>query len=185
MKSDYQIILLISIWWKGFKGINSFDDLILLILLTAWAIDRFCKCISSFFTMWVYEIQFFNFFGEIICHSGVGLTLVKTVEEQMVKCLNVTIVQQWDAQCVLVIPLNQLAKYAIRQLQKQEFSCYFLYLLTMCGCLIPQILIFLASSNAELSLTPRYAEVAVILLCPSKIPIYWKIPQIMIYSGFS
>jgi hypothetical protein len=29
---------------------------------------------------------------------------------------------------------------------------------------------FLASSNAELSLTPRYAEVAVTELCPSKIP---------------
>ena len=28
---------------------------------------------------------------------------------------------------------------------------------------------FLASSNAELSLTPRYAEVAVTLLCPSNL----------------
>ena len=28
---------------------------------------------------------------------------------------------------------------------------------------------FLASSNAELSLTPKYAEVAVILLCPSNL----------------
>ena len=35
---------------------------------------------------------------------------------------------------------------------------------------IPQTLILLASSNAELSLTPRYAEVAVTELCPSKIP---------------
>ena len=33
-----------------------------------------------------------------------------------------------------------------------------------------------ASSNAELSLTPRYAEVAVTELCPSKIPISCKTP---------
>ena len=39
----------------------------------------------------------------------------------------------------------------------------------------PQTLMLRASSNAELSLTPRYADVAVILLCPSKIPISRKI----------
>ena len=32
-----------------------------------------------------------------------------------------------------------------------------------------QIVMFLASSNAELSLTPRYAEVAVIELCPNNL----------------
>ena len=37
------------------------------------------------------------------------------------------------------------------------------------GWCIPQIVMFLASSNAELSLTPRYAEVAVTLLCPSNL----------------
>ena len=81
-----------------------------------------------------------------------------------------TIVEHWDANYVLVVSLDQIAKRAERQLQKQEFSCYFLYLLTMCRCLIPQILIFLASSNAELSLTPRYADVAVAELCPSTPP---------------
>ena len=34
---------------------------------------------------------------------------------------------------------------------------------------IPQTLILLASSNAELSLTPRYEEVAVTELCPNNL----------------
>ena len=62
--------------------------------------------------------NFLTFFGEIICLPGVGRTLVKTVEEQMVKSLNVTIVQHWDAVYVLVVSLYQNAKRAKKHLQK-------------------------------------------------------------------